>query len=301
MILSMVQNVMLPITFLIVVGVVWQKVHPVPLKPLTHLVLYVMAPALTLASLIRSTVGGDEAFAIVAFVLLSTLGVGAVSYTSGRAMNFDGGSQKALLMATLFRNTGNYGFPVALFAFGESGLDRAVVFNVVEGVLLSTLAVFIAASGAANSRQALMTVVKFPLLHATIVAAAMNAMGLDLPDEVFKPLAMLGDATIPVALVLLGAQLANTSLVADLGRIGLAVFIRLLVAPMAGGLLVMVLGMTSLSGKVSLVMSAMPTAVFASVLATEFDLEPEFVASAVLVSTVLSVFTVGAVLSIVGS
>ena len=102
----------------------------------------------------------------------------------------------------------------------------------------------------------------------------------------------MGDAAIPILLILLGAELARAKIdTGDLAGISVAVVIRIFAAvPISYGL-AYVLGLGPLPTKLAVVLGSMPTAVNVIVLALEFDLRPKLVSSIVIVSTVLSFVT----------
>jgi predicted permease len=78
----------------------------------------------------------------------------------------------------------------------------------------------------------------------------------------------------------------------------LASGIRLLAAPLIALALALALGVSGLTRQVSIVQSAMPTAVFSGVLATEFGNDSDFVTAVILVSTLLSILTLSVLLSL---
>jgi len=80
----------------------------------------------------------------------------------------------------------------------------------------------------------------------------------------------------------------------------LTVSVRLLASPIVAFLLVTMLNIQGFGYKAGMVQASMPTAVMAIVLATEFDTQPEFVTSAVLVSTLVSPLTLTPLLSFLG-
>jgi hypothetical protein len=66
---------------------------------------------------------------------------------------------------------------------------------------------------------------------------------------------------------------------------------RLVGGAVVGLLFATLLGLQGVTRQVAIVEAAMPTAVMASVLATEFDGDAELVSSVVLISTLLSLIT----------
>lgn len=112
----------------------------------------------------------------------------------------------------------------------------------------------------------------------------------------------MGDATIPLLLVILGAELARARLdIGDALGVSLATGIRLFAAvPISYGL-AYALGLDELNTKLAVVLGSMPTAVNVSLLALEFDIRPKLVSSIVIVSTTLSFVTLTILIGVLGT
>jgi predicted permease len=194
-------------------------------------------------------------------------------------------------LSVLFFNAGNYGLPLVLFAFGEEGLARAVLFFTVVAAQTHTLAVFIAARGTARSRDAVWNVFRLPLVYAFTFGFLANQFGLVLPAPIVKAVELTGNAAVPVLLTVLGIELSRIQIQQDRGAIGIATIARLAIAPLVAFALTGALGITGITRAVCIIQASMPTAVNATILAVEFDARPNLVAGTVFVSTVASVIT----------
>jgi malate permease and related proteins len=62
-----------------------------------------------------------------------------------------------MLLGTIFPNSGNYGAPVAMFAFGATGFQYAVIFMVIHAFLMNTVGIFIASIIILNLEIVMMT------------------------------------------------------------------------------------------------------------------------------------------------
>ena len=81
----------------------------------------------------------------------------------------------------------------------------------------------------------------------------------------------------------------------------LAVGLRLILAPILAWLIAPFAGLDDIGHKTAILQSAMPAAVFSMVIATKFEVEPEFVTGVVVASTLLSPLTVTVLLMILGT
>jgi predicted permease len=287
-------NVVIPIFVMAGVGLLAHKRCGIDPKAVSPLGIYVLMPALLFTSLSTTKMEGDEVLRIGVFTLSLILALVAVTTIVTRLFNVAREESSALTMVVAFMNSANYGLPVCLFAFGQEGFDRAVVFAAFQSICAFSIGVFVAARGKLNWRQALRPMVKMPVLWAAVTALALRASGFAMPLPIERGITVLAAGAIPVTILLLGMQLADMRFERLQVRSWIAVAGRLGGSPALALLLVAVLHPTELTGKVLVLQAAMPAAVNISLLATQFDARPQLVSSAVLLTTGLSLLTVTA-------
>ncbi len=98
----------------------------------------------------------------------------------------------------------------------------------------------------------------------------------------------------------LGLELARARLRDYDWRVMTAAGIKLLVAPVVALALAAAMNMQGLTRSVSVVEASMPTAVMASLIATEFQARPDFVTNVVFISTLGSTITLTLLLLFLG-
>jgi malonate transporter len=112
-----------------------------------------------------------------------------------------------------------------------------------------------------------------------------------------KWLDLLGAAAAPCALFAIGLFLCDKPVRSGLAEASLATVIKLLLQPLlAACVLPLFVDLKSVPGQAALILAALATGANAFVLAKQFDIAVEQNTAAVLLSTVLSVFTVSALL-----
>jgi predicted permease len=119
---------------------------------------------------------------------------------------------------------------------------------------------------------------------------ALNVAVVELPLQLGETLRQLGQAAIPVALIVLGMQLATTRLAVGAYELA-ATGLRLLVAPLMAYLVAQGLALAPLDTQVLVLQSGMPVAVNSVVLVSEFGGDPSEVARIVALSTLVSPLT----------
>ena len=102
---------------------------------------------------------------------------------------------------------------------------------------------------------------------------------------------MLGDAAIPVMILVLGMQLERAVWPSRPWIVMLAVGISLVATPCMALALASILRIAGPARQAAVILSSMPVAVITTILALEFELAPEFVTSAVFISTLASPLT----------
>lgn len=259
---------------------------------LSRVCLYILVPALTFNSLAASkvdlAVAWRLALAVVAFPFAQVLLFAALF----KLLRWEPGIARSMLLPAVFTNAGNYGLPVCLFAFGQQGMDLGVVFMVTQTVMLYTVGAFIAASSQMNARTAMRQVLKMPAVYAAAAGVLVRALEVPVPDVVGRPVALLGQAAVPVLLLVLGMQLTGNGETRDSWKEpGVVVFLRLVVAPALAGLMGMAVGLNGLAWKILVLQGAMPPPVNATILAQEFNAHPGAVSKATMGGTLASVLT----------
>jgi predicted permease len=198
---------------------------------------------------------------------------------------------RAFVMVVMFSNGGNYGLPVVRFAFGSEALTYATIFFLTGSVVTYVAGAFFAGSHRSKLAGALDKVWRMPSPYGVAVALLVLAMGWQVPEAVMRPVALLSDAALPVMILVLGMQLERAVWPPRPGIVIAAVGISLLAAPFVALGLTSLMGISGPARQAAVILSSMPVAVVTTILALEFELSPEFVTSAVFLSTVASPLT----------
>jgi predicted permease len=284
-------EVVLPVAITAALGGLAARWRKIPADVPAVLVFYVFSPALVFGSLSTTTVSAGDSFRIVAVLLAAFVAMFIFSMLWSTLRGHDASMRAAFALGASTPNSGNMGLPVSQLAFGELGLQIAVMNFVASAVLTNTAGIAIAAMAGGSARSALLAPLKYPALYAAVAGVAVNVAGIDLPVAIDTPMESLGDAAIPTMLVVLGIQLGSLSGHDGPLDLGVATAARLLIAPAAAWLAVEALGVEGATRGTLVVLAAMPTAVSAIVLAATFNARPTFVTQVVVASTLTSMLT----------
>lgn len=292
-------DVVLPVALVAVAGGVVGRWRNLAAGPVSALVFYLFSPALVFHSMYTTDVSPGLSFKIVAVMLVTFCAMWAFSFAWSKLAGHDAPMRAAFALGATTPNVGNMGLPVAQLAFGKAGLDIAVMNFVAGAVVSNSLGIAIASMAGGSPRAALTAPFRYPVLYAAIAGFAVNALDVRLPVAVDAPVASLAAAAVPVMLCVLGLQLQHAvGFDHLLDTVGVNAS-RLLIAPVVAWFACIALGLDGVDRATLTVLAAMPTAVVATIVATEFRAVPAFVTRIVVTSTLLSMLTLTALIAIV--
>lgn len=292
-------DVVLPVALVVAAGGAVGRWRRIPVAPLATVVFYLFSPALVFHSLATTALSAGTSARIFA-VMIATYAAMYVAATLWSAVaRHDRPMRAAFALGATIPNVGNMGLPVARLAFGQAGLEVAVM-NFVAGAMLANSAGIAIASRAGGSLvEALRAPLRYPALYAALAGAAVNALDLTLPPAIDAPVATLAGAAVPAMLVVLSLQLQQSIGLDHLVDTVVVNAGRLLLAPGAAWVVASALGLDATTRGTLVVLAAMPTAVIAIILATEFNTLPAFVTRTVVTSTLASMLTLTLLIALV--
>jgi len=302
--LSIFGTAILPIVAISAAGFVLGRRRDVDPGGLNTITVYVLLPALVFHSLATTDLGGETLAGIAIAVFVFTGVMTLLAEGVGRSLGESEPVLGTLVLVSVFPNAGNYGIPISEFAFGSTGRSTAVVFIIAQAVAMYTLGIYVAARGEDGDwREGVRSVFTLPLIYALLAALVASWLGVLPPADnaSMEAVRLVGDSAIPVMLLILGIELAETDYGAAALRVTPAVSLRMLVAPVVAVGVVLLVGAFVPMGsetvrRVFVLECAMPAAVTPLILTGEFtgdasgDLDPmAYASTTILVSTLLSI------------
>lgn len=202
--------------------------------------------------------------------------------------------------AMCFSNTGFMGFPVAEALLGRQSLFIVAIYNIPFQILAFSVGVLMIArpSRAAATRHERFLATLKALRSPAIVSAALGFVfflsSIRIPDPFYTALDMLGSTTTPLAMVLIGAILAQTRFGHVLAnpRIWLTTLYRLVLHPLVILVLARAAGLHGLELAVPVLITAMPVATNATILAGAYGGDEVTASGLVFISTIVSLITI---------
>jgi predicted permease len=289
---SVFSEVILPVFLIAAVGASVHKIKPLNTEALSQTILYIFSPALVFHGLSTTDLPLTNLVNILIFSFLLLICLYLVGYLLGFLTHSEGGTKKTLVISSIFMNAGNYGLPVAYFAFGDEGLSTAIVFFVIQATLGWTVGIFLATQGRQSTIDSIKTVFKVPTTYAAILGVTASILSVNIPSWLLKSTDILGDAAIPAMLIILGIHIGSKIRITKLKPVIAAGLVRLLISPLIAYGITLLLPLTLMEAKILILVSSMPTAVFTIILATEYGGDPELSSNIVIGSTLFSLLTV---------
>ncbi|MFG6665901.1 AEC family transporter [Halomonas sp. HNIBRBA4712] len=278
---------LLPVFLIAAAGALYGRLRSTNIATLNTLNMELFVPLLVFAVLAdRQAVLADYAW-LGAAAALVVLGSGALLWPLANRLGLD---RRIFLPSMMFNNSGNMGVPLLVFAFGEAALPAAVVVFIVEMLLHFSLGLYML-----DPRVSIKRLLKMPIVAASLAGLVVNLGEVALPGWLLEAMHMLGEVCIPLMLFALGVRLLEVDL-SD-WRTGL---LGALLCPLSGLVialpLMLVLPLDALSLATLLVFAALPPAVLNYLVAEQYNLAPQKVASIVLIGNLGSLVVMPLVL-----
>ncbi|RFC43734.1 MAG: hypothetical protein DVB28_001355 [Verrucomicrobia bacterium] len=295
-------QVLLPILVLVGFGWMLDRRSRLDLNTLIKLNIYVFVPAFIFREVVTSSLGAGFAVRVMGFTACIQAGMFLMSALVSHFCGYERRQARALQLATMFYNSGNYGVPLMTLAFPLTGPLLQVFVLLTQNICTFTVGVFLASSTTKTHSGWRTFLPMLRQISLWAVASALVVRWWEVPVSEWRwlwvPVEYLHHALVGVALVTLGAQLSQTRVQQNAGRLSWALGLRLLVGPVLACLLCSRFGFRGEEAVVMVVSSAFPTAVNTALLAHEFQADSQFATAVVFYSTLASMFTVTCLIAV---
>lgn len=298
---NVLSQVLFPIVVMFMIGWLLDRRSRLDLGTLVKLNIYLFVPAFIFHEVVRAEISGMLALRVVGFTLCIVFAMFVFSIVAARLNGYSQEQTRALQLATMFYNSGNYGVPLMTLAFPGLGPALQVFVVLTQNICTFTVGLLLASSAHHRGWRAVLPMLRQVSLWA--VVAAFLVRYLELPVQQWRwfwvPLDYFHSALVGVALLTLGVQLSQAKAREHLSRLSWALGLRLAVAPCVAWALVSLFKFEGEAAAIMIVSSGFPTAVNTALIAHEFKADAHFAAAAVFTSTIASVGTVTALIALV--
>lgn len=277
----MVMEIVAPVFLLAGIGFAWVKLgFEYRIQFVTQIAMTLSVPCLIFVSLMQTEI--DPA-ALTALSFASVATYLAVSLVTGILVRTMGLDRRTYLAPLIFGNTGNLGLPLALFAFGDTGLSYAVVVFAIMAIWSFTFGIWLVAGAGSFGK-----VLREPLVWGTLLGALFLWQDWQTPLFLTNTLQLIGQMAIPMMLITLGVAVARLTP----GGVMRAVVLSLLKLVICVGIAwaaAVAFDLDRIAFGVLVLQVATPVAVTSYLLAEKYGADSQAVAGLVVVSTLMSV------------
>ncbi|MFK7763523.1 MAG: AEC family transporter [Roseobacter sp.] len=284
-------EIVAPVFILASVGYTWVKCGlEYRMGFVTQLAMTLSLPCLVFVSLMETEI--DPA-ALASLSFASIAAYGALTVVILILVRVLGLSRQTFAAPLIFGNTGNLGLPLALFAFGETGLSYAIVVFAIMAIWSFTFGIWLVA-GAGSAGK----VLREPLVAATLLGALFLWQGWKTPTFLTNTLDLIGQMVIPLMLITLGVAVARLK-PGGMVRASLLSLVKLLICVGIAWITGRFFDLDPVAFGVLVLQVATPVAVTSYLIAEKYGAAAKDVAGLVVASTLLSVAALPVLLALV--
>jgi malonate transporter and related proteins len=280
------------------------------IEGLTRYVFSVALPVMLFDSMAKIVLPDSFQWSLMVSYYVPTLMLFGVTALIGRSLFRQSRPERAIFaMGASYSNTVLIGLPIVSAAWGDEGLLPLLMIVTVHAALLFLVTTALAEAGGSSSGSAIGGIlrrttggmIRNPILIGLAAGLVANAMDLRLPGPLDSAAGMIRASAVPAALFVTGASLREFRVTGHLAGAGTLVLLKMVVHPLLVWLPArFIFDLPPLWITVAVLTAALPTGVNASVFARRYDASVAPVATATLVSTLLSVVSTSVLLAAFG-
>lgn len=268
-------------------------------RQMSRLVINITCPALILSSAMTGELPDRRfilpllAISVITYVVLT-----GVAFLLPRYLTKSREDEGPIGFALMFGNVGFMGYPVVASIFGHEAVFYAAVLNVVNTFAVFTIGtVLITGQGKVEGHRFQKKVLYSTPMLAAYLTMLIVALKIDnIPGFISQPLTMLGNITVPAALLIIGSSMSQLSLRSMLGNraVYAATLFRLALLPIGIFYLCRAIGFSEFVVNINTLVIAMPVATYGTILCLKYGKDTTLITEITFITTLLSMVTIPA-------
>jgi predicted permease len=266
---------------------------------LSLLLVNIASPCLVLYSMSQQELNRETVTSVIqaaGLMMLALTAATLIAFFAVRIMKTPAADRGVYRTALVLTNCGFMGYPLVLAVFGDKGLFLTIIANSVFTIFTYSAGVLMLISGREEKltlKAALKSILSAPVV-ASVVGLLIFVFGIPLPDLLVNFLDTVGGITIPLSMIIIGIQLAESKVKEVLGNrhIYEMIVLRLIVLPAALFVLFMWLPVNTLVFCIVIFIMAMPSAAVTPVLSEIYGVNAKLAAQIVFITTMCSLVSI---------
>ena len=274
-------------------------------KKLSKVVIDITCPALILSSAMTGELPDRRyilpllGISVLTYVLLT-----GVALLLPRLLTKKKDDEGVIGFAMMFGNVGFMGYPIVASIFGHEAVFYAAVLNVVNTFTVFTVGTMLIVGKNLEStveekemsQKKMLRKVLYstPMLSAYLTMLIVALEIKDIPEFISQPLTMIGNITVPAALLIIGSSMSQLPLRALLGdsTIYTTTLMRLAILPIGIHYLMTLLGFSSFVVGINTVVIAMPVATYGTILCLRHGKDTTLITEVTFITTLLAMISI---------
>ena len=272
-------------------------------KRLSKVVIDITCPALILSSAMTGELPDRQYILPLLFISVITyIVLTGVAYLLPRYLTKRIEDEGPVGFALMFGNVGFMGYPVVASIFGHEAIFYAAVLNVVNTFAVFTIGTMLITgkSEVEGSKFQKKVLYSTPMLAAYLTMAIVALRIDNIPAFISQPLTMIGNITVPAALLIVGSSMSHLSPRAMLGNgtVYATTLFRLAILPIAIYYLCRALGFSEFVVNINTIVIAMPVATYGTILCLRHGKDTTFITEVTFITTLISMLTIPALVMV---
>lgn len=300
MVISEILTSLVMIFLLIIPGIIFRKkdiISAAQSDGISSLAVNITWPCLVVDAMqmdFSAAVLKDSGYMMAAAMVVFAM-TAVVTLVLSKLLRLDNSKRYITAFMLLFGNTGFIGIPVIRALYGTEAVFFAAILEMVNDVVIFTIGMMMIQMSAGAKLRFEPKLFLNPGLIGVIVGLLLFLLDIRLPEVIGGAVEMVGDATTPLTMFLIGYQLGGLKAKEILKDASIYVisFTKLLIVPVLALIVLRVaVGDFSLLEKVLIMSFAMPAGSVSVIFSQQYRGETAFATKTVLLSTLFSIVTI---------
>lgn len=289
---------MLKLFLLLILGFVLFKCHifdEYTNKKISALIVNVASPMLIISS-IAGVEGSNKSivFLMIGAGILMYIGFIILGKIINRIFPFPKKDWPVYECMVVFANTGFMGYPVLLDVFGQEAVFYASLIHMAFNFFVYTYAIMCLTKGDDSEFKLNFKQLLTPGIILIFVGIFIYLFDIQLPSVLMDTINSVGSLTAPLSMMMIGSSLAVYPIKDSFTdwRSYVFAFVRLMIVPFVTMIMCRLLHIDAYYANITIITNAMPVGSMVLMLATQYNANVKIVTRNIVVSTLLSVFTI---------
>lgn len=258
---------------------------------LTNLVLYFVTPCVIINSFIRkfdeSMLSGLGITALFAFVIHLINIILALLFIR----NKDKSRERVLRFGSIFSNCGYMALPLQQAILGDDGVFFGAVYISVFNFICWSYGIILMSNETSN--MSIKKIIFNPGVIGIVIGLIVFIFSIPVPSVIAQPIEYMASLNTPLAMIIVGYQLANTNLLRIFKDTSLymAVVLRIIIIPVITIIMLSLINIEKTVLVTAVIAASAPTAAITSMFAIKYRQDIDLSVSMISLSTILSLIT----------